>query len=273
MTDYQNVPLSLLGPIKARMEAETRNLDLQSEELEMQLRDMGASNDEHHNLPFFFPVQGTTAVLGMQTLGMWARRSPDALAAGPFTIEIGSPGGEVMPGLALIDYIRALRAKGYIINTHGFGEIASMAAVLLQAGSTRSISENSYILLHEPSTMSQGTSTKMRDESRWIDRIENRLASLLAERSSLSVEEIKRGWHRRDWWLDAEEALHYGFVDEVLASPSDLPDSSQAQERPAPEEVGGLPPVPSPSLDGSLAPPDEIADLMKRLGIRHEGSD
>ena len=26
---------------------------------------------------------------------------------------------------------------------------------------------------------------------------------------------IKRRWHRKDWWIDSDEALKLGFVDEI----------------------------------------------------------
>lgn len=205
-----------LNSEKALLDVQRKHEEIELDVANIQHRDVKATNDENHVLAFYFPVQQETSVYGMQTLGMWARRLGPPNPDFPFTIEIGSPGGEVLPGLALIDYIRNLRRQGYTINTVGFGEIASMAGVLLQAGDKRTISENSYLLLHEPAMMSQGKVTKLRDEQEFIERLESRIAGLLSERSTYRPSEIIQRWNRKDWWLDSEEALAAGFVDEIL---------------------------------------------------------
>jgi ATP-dependent protease ClpP protease subunit len=43
-----------------------------------------------------------------------------------------------------------------------------------------------------------------------------RLGHILAERSTMSLKQIERKWHRTDWWLDAREALELKFIDEIV---------------------------------------------------------
>ncbi len=195
---------------KAREEHEL----LQIEQTKIDLRDTEASNDEHHLFAFYFPISGQSSAFCMQTLGLWARRNPEQTI--PFTIEIGSPGGAVLPGFALIDYIYDLRDQGFTINTTGLGEVASMAAVLLQAGDVRSLGRNSYLLIHEPSSMETGKLSALKDEAKFVERLGDRLAATLAERSNLTPRQIKNRWDRKDWWLDAEEALKCGFIDRII---------------------------------------------------------
>jgi ATP-dependent Clp endopeptidase proteolytic subunit ClpP len=220
MPDFP-MPQSLVNAQVDKLNAErdyfkTQRLheEMQMEQTKIDLRDTQSSNDENHLFAFYFPIGAQSSAYCMQTLGLWARRNPEKDKA--FTIEIGSPGGAVLPGFALLDYIRDLRTQGYTINTQGFGEVASMAAVLLQAGEERALGENSYLLIHEPSAMEMGKLSELKDEAAFVERLGDRLASILAERSTLSARQIKNRWDRRDWWLDAEEALKLGFVDRLI---------------------------------------------------------
>lgn len=45
--------------------------------------------------------------------------------------------------------------------------------------------------------------------------LQRRLLAILAERSTMTVTAISRRWLRRDWWLDAEDAVSLGFADEA----------------------------------------------------------
>lgn len=220
MSDYEMSPeVESATILKLAAETDLLNLKRDAEKLELELRneevlDQKASAEEHRIFAFYVPMGLNSTAACIQTLGYWARRpDPDEK---PFTIEICSPGGSVLQGFALIDYIRALRAEGHKINTVGLGWVASMAAVLLQAGEKRTIGKNSWLMVHEVQSEATGALSEMDDHSKLMKRFNDRLYDLLSERSTLTRKEIERRAKRRDWWLDADEALQAGFVDEIV---------------------------------------------------------
>jgi len=146
----------------------------------------------------------------IETLSEWRHRSPD-----PMTIRFTSPGGQVMPGLALFDYILALRDEGIVVNTVALGEAASMAGILLQAGTKRFVGPNTYLLIHEVTSSAIGKTSEVEDEIAFVKRIQARLVGILAERSTMKPAAITRRWRRKDWWLDADEVVRLGFADVI----------------------------------------------------------
>ena len=144
-------------------------------------------------------------------LNDWAMRNKD-----PITIRLNSPGGTVFDGFALYDFVSLLRKEhGIHVTVHAMGHAASMASVLLQAGDTRLISKNSWFMVHEPASLALGKASAIKDEARLLERIHKQMVGILAERSSLSVVQIRKRCERKDWWLDAGEAVKFGFADRI----------------------------------------------------------
>lgn len=147
----------------------------------------------------------------IQTIGQWQRED----ASKPITLVFNSPGGGVHSGLALYDYIHAVQATGTTIDTHSIGWAASMGGILLQAGAKRTMGAHAYMLIHEISSGAIGNTSELEDELKFVKRLQERCLAILAERSTLSKRQISRRWQRKDWWLDATEALEFGFIDEI----------------------------------------------------------
>jgi ATP-dependent Clp protease protease subunit len=147
----------------------------------------------------------------MAQLSTWNRTEPGSA----IQIVFNSPGGEVTSGLALYDFILSLRADGHHITTTSLGMAASMAGILLQAGDTRSMASEAWLLIHEASFGVSGSFGDVEDRVKWIERIQDRILDIFAARSNLTKGQIKRRWHRKDWWLSSDEALTLGFIDEI----------------------------------------------------------
>jgi ATP-dependent Clp endopeptidase proteolytic subunit ClpP len=175
-----------------------------------QLRDL-ADASEHRILTFYGEVGAVSVAKALTELGIWARRDPTQ----PIKLIFNSPGGSVFDGLALFDYLTELRSDGHQITTVGMGMAASMGGVLLQAGSHRVLAPNAYMLIHEVSSLAWGGASELEDEVAFVKRLQDRILDILAERSTMTRQQIARKWKRKDWWLDAPEALKLGFVDEV----------------------------------------------------------
>lgn len=141
-------------------------------------------------------------------------------ATAPIEIVFNSPGGGVFTGFELYDRLMEVRANGTPINTVVLGYAASMAGILAQVGQHRSIGPNAFIMIHEVASGALGKVSELRDNVELSDRLHARLLDIMAERSTLSAEEIRERSYRKDWWLDAHEALEYGFVDSILSTPT-----------------------------------------------------
>ena len=173
-------------------------------------RDM-ATADAARVYPLTGEISSTSVKYAIDRLTEWFRHSPDE----PIEIVINSGGGSLFAGMALFDYIQIIRGAGCPVTTTAVGMAASMAGILLQAGSTRVMSEHAYLMIHEASTATWGKISELRDEVELIDRVEERMLAILAERSTMSAKQIKAKSARKDWWLDSREALKYGFIDDV----------------------------------------------------------
>lgn len=175
-------------------------------------RDSRAEAGEAQVYTFYAPVEADSVQACLAELGQWSRREPGA----PITIIFNSPGGAVLDGLALFDYLRHLRGLGHRVTTIALGRAASMGAVLLQAGDVRVIGENAFLLIHEVSHTNTGKVSELEDTVEFSRRLQKRLLAILADRSRLSAVQISRRWSRKEWWVDAHEAVELGLADQVL---------------------------------------------------------
>lgn len=187
-------------------------LQKQLEEIDYKWSLEKASNINNRTLGFAAPVMSETVEQALEILSRWHRQDPKS----PITIRFTSPGGDVVAGLMLYDAIRGMVLEGSTVTTVALGMAASMAAVLLQAGSERVIGPNSRILIHEGDTQMKGKIRDVREQEAFGDALLDNIMSLLAERSGkLTKAEIKRKAKLGDWWLTADKAVQYGFADRI----------------------------------------------------------
>lgn len=165
----------------------------------------------HHVYTFNTGVGSQSANQCIAQLSEWHRKDPTC----SIEIIINSPGGSVIDGMALFDYIKLLRRQGHHITTTTLGMAASMGGILLQAGDHRVMGTEAYILIHEIAFGAGGKIQEVEDEVAFGKKIQARILRVLAERSTMTPAQIAKKWSRKDWWLDSEEALALGFVDEV----------------------------------------------------------
>ncbi len=175
-------------------------------------RDKDAADDQrHHVYRFTGQVESSSVHSAVTKLTEWHRQDPDC----DMEIIFFSPGGSVIPGFALFDHLRWLSSEGHHITTGCTGMAASMGGILIQAGDTRWMSGEAWYMIHRAAFGAAGKTYEVEDEVEWVKRIEARIISLFVARSSLTAQKIKRNWDRKDWWIDSDQALEYGLVDEI----------------------------------------------------------
>lgn len=141
----------------------------------------------------------------------------------PIEIWFHSPGGDVFSGFALYDFIQQMRSAGIHVTTVALGMAASMGGLLLQAGDHRVMTDHSWLMIHEPGGGFSGTTSAIKDRSELLERLERQGNDIIVSRSRLTHEELEDKSRRKDWWLDASEALQYGLIDEVRSGPEPEP--------------------------------------------------
>ena len=131
------------------------------------------------------------------------------------SIYINSPGGSVTAGLAIYDTIQFIRPD---VSTICIGQAASMAAVLLSAGSPkkRFALPNSRIILHQPMGDFSGQATDVDIPAKEILRIRERLNTILSQHTSQQLERIQRDTDR-DFIMTASASKEYGIIDQVIS--------------------------------------------------------
>lgn len=129
-------------------------------------------------------------------------------------IYINSPGGSITAGLAIYDTMQFVRPD---ISTIAIGQAASMAAVLLAAGTAgkRLALPNSRIILHQPLGGFQGQASDIHIQAQEILRMKERIIDILHSHSEQPRERIEKDCDR-DFILTSENAKDYGLIDEVI---------------------------------------------------------
>jgi len=139
------------------------------------------------------------------------------------TMQIFTPGGSTIAGLAIVDVMNFIKCDVATIN---LGMCASMGSVLLSAGEKgkRSSLINSTVMLHHVSAGSKGIVDDMRITQMEIEKTNFLLFKYLAKNTGKSFDEI-HDFCQRDKWLNSDEALAYGIIDKVIGLNDDKSNS------------------------------------------------
>lgn len=129
---------------------------------------------------------------------------------------INSPGGSVYDGLAIYDTIQFIKPD---VQTIGIGLQASMGAFLLSSGTKgkRMVLPNARVMIHQPSSGTQGKVTVQEISLREAVELKERLVKMMAKNTGQKIDKVKADMER-DFWMSADEAVKYGLVDEVITS-------------------------------------------------------
>ncbi len=130
---------------------------------------------------------------------------------------INSPGGQIYAGLAIYDTMQMIPNP---ISTVAVGVTASFGTVLLTAGTKgrRYALPNATIHMHQPLGGAQGQATDIEIQAKQIMRLKSLLNEIMSKHTGQPLDVIVRDLDR-DYYLDSQQAVTYGLVDQVLQSP------------------------------------------------------
>ena len=138
----------------------------------------------------------------------------DSINHNDISIYINSPGGSITSGMAIYDTMNYIKSD---VSTICIGMAASMAAFLLSSGKKgkRFILPNSEVMIHQPLGGAQGQATEIKIAAERILKLKGKLNNILADNTGKPLDKIENDTER-DHFMDADEALEYEIVDEIL---------------------------------------------------------
>ena len=139
----------------------------------------------------------------------------DSLGNDEIQLIINSPGGYVTSGFAIYDTMMQVKSP---VATVCSGLAASMGSILLSAGAKgrRMIQPHARVMIHQPSGGAQGQASSIEIQAREIIKTKEIGARILSENCDQPLEKVMNDFDR-DYWMDAQESLSYGIVDQLLA--------------------------------------------------------
>ncbi len=160
------------------------------------------------------PINDQVANVIVAQLLYLEREDPDK----DINLYIHCPGGIISAGLAIYDTIQLIRPD---VSTICVGLAASMATVLLCAGTKgkRYALPNSTIHLHQAFGGAQGQAADVEIAAREIMRMQELIRNIIAKHTGQALEKIAHDTDR-DFYLNPQQAVEYGIVDEILTKPA-----------------------------------------------------
>ena len=173
------------------------------------------------------PINDQVANVIIAQLLYLEREDPDK----DISLYIHCPGGIISAGLAIYDTMQLIRPA---VSTICVGLAASMGTLLLCSGTKgkRYALPNSTIHLHQAFGGAQGQAADVEIAAREIMRMQELIRGIIAKHTGQPMEKIVHDTDR-DFYLNPEQAVEYGIVDEILSGP--------AKETAKTDEAGGKP--------------------------------
>ncbi|HTY81223.1 MAG TPA: ATP-dependent Clp protease proteolytic subunit [Dehalococcoidales bacterium] len=142
---------------------------------------------------------------------------------------IQSPGGIITAGLAIYDTMQLIHAQ---VSTICIGQAASMATVLLCSGAKgkRYALPHATIHMHQAQGGARGAASDINIAAHEINRQQDIIRTIIQKNTGQPMERIIHDTDR-DFFLNPEQAVEYGIIDEVLAKPSDSKEDKSKKEK------------------------------------------
>ena len=127
-------------------------------------------------------------------------------------VYINSNGGVVDTAIAINNALRRHKAK-VTVNIDGIA--ASAATLITCAGDIVRMPKNALFMIHNPSTIAMGDSEEMRKQADVLEKYKNSITETYLQKVNIDKEKLSELMDN-ETWLNAEEALEYGFIDEII---------------------------------------------------------
>jgi ATP-dependent Clp protease protease subunit len=137
----------------------------------------------------------------------------------PINLTISSGGGSVTEGMGIADLVANYPEE---TTATGIGLVASIATVVLLAADNVKMTENAFMMIHRPWSYTMGNADELEATAELLDKMEAKLldiytASVIKRKGEQkNLKEIITNMMAAETWLTAQEALEFGFIDEIV---------------------------------------------------------
>ena len=137
----------------------------------------------------------------------------------PINLTISSGGGSVTEGMGIADLVANYPEE---TTATGIGLVASIATVVLLAADKVKMTENAFMMIHRPWSYTMGNADELEATAELLDKMEAKLldiytASVIKRKGDQkNLKEIITNMMAAETWLTAQEALEFGFIDEIV---------------------------------------------------------
>ena len=126
-------------------------------------------------------------------------------------LHINCVGGDVFEGMAIYNILKKRTQKTTVYIE---GIAASMGGIIALAGDEVIMSENSLYMIHNAWGGTMGEASDMRKYANILEKLSNESADIYVKKTGLAIEIVKE-MMTEETWMNAEEALEFGFIDSV----------------------------------------------------------
>lgn len=126
-------------------------------------------------------------------------------------IKLNSPGGDVFQGIEIYNYLKDHPSNITIENT---GLIGSAATFMLASADKVVFNVGTTMMIHEASTFAWGNKTDIQKTLNALGTIDESILSIYSSKTGQTTEQLE-SWMLEEKWFTADEAVEYGFADEV----------------------------------------------------------
>lgn len=159
--------------------------------------------------------------------GVTAKRIASALrsmGAGPVTVNINSPGGDMFEGLAIYNMLREHKGE---VTVKVLGLAASAASVIAMAGDTIQIARAGFLMIHNAWVVAMGNRNDLREYADTLEPFDMAMADIYAARTGQDQKAITKMMDA-ETWIGGSSAVEDGFADELLPSDQIKQDGTKA---------------------------------------------
>ncbi len=149
--------------------------------------------------------------------GVTANRIAAALrgmGAGPVTVNLNSPGGDMFEGLAIYNLLREHKGE---VTVKVLGLAASAASIIAMAGDNVQIARAGFLMIHNAWVMAIGNRNDLRDVADTLEPFDRAMASIYAARTGADAKAIGKVMDA-ETWIGGEDAVAGGYADDLLPS-------------------------------------------------------
>lgn len=182
--------------------------------------DLAVSEGEHEASLYLYNVIDSYAYEGYSDSAQSILKDLQGLGddISKLNVYINSPGGSVFEGMAIYNILDRKKRCGMNINVVIDGMAASIASVIAMAGTTITMSENSFFMIHPASSMCWGNAKDMEEEAAVLRKIDTQIKTAYLNRckkKGLAMEDFDNYFENGDNWFTSYEAYDLGLCDEV----------------------------------------------------------